>query len=259
MAIKVLILLFGLQIGSIELVTIVKGWADGFCSDKSFGNYPHMDCNKFIQCGPDGEVITQCPGNLHYDVVKKQCNWPKDAGCSFRSSLTTRPTSTKAISSTSFRNISPTHTSSRRLVPSIARISPTRETPTKSTSTRTRETSSSERPTPNLSSSIIELPPSIRSSTPVLPTRSIAMRTSSASSPSSSRNIQPSSPQSGPMPSSSTGCFKPGSTGCFEPGTVQFLVCVSTGGALQECKLHNIETLMDEALALLLEYDDGEP
>ncbi|CRL05705.1 CLUMA_CG018736, isoform A [Clunio marinus] len=42
------------------------------------------NCSKFFACGSGIYVGMECPAGLHFNAVKKVCDWPSLAGCSFK-------------------------------------------------------------------------------------------------------------------------------------------------------------------------------
>lgn len=48
-----------------------------------FGYFPYPgECGKYLQCVNGSASVKTCPGVLHFDPVKKHCDYPWAAGCS---------------------------------------------------------------------------------------------------------------------------------------------------------------------------------
>lgn len=39
------------------------------------------NCSKFFSCGSGVYLEMECPARLHFNAIKKICDWPNDAGC----------------------------------------------------------------------------------------------------------------------------------------------------------------------------------
>lgn len=48
-----------------------------------FGYFPYPgECGKYLHCVNGSATVKSCSGMLHFDPVKKHCDWPWAAGCS---------------------------------------------------------------------------------------------------------------------------------------------------------------------------------
>lgn len=46
------------------------------------GYFPYPgECNKYLHCVNGNPAVKSCPGVLHFDPVKKHCDWPWASGC----------------------------------------------------------------------------------------------------------------------------------------------------------------------------------
>lgn len=52
-------------------------------ANPNFIEHP-QSCSKYLSCGSGVYMEMECPARLHFNSIKKICDWPADAGCSKR-------------------------------------------------------------------------------------------------------------------------------------------------------------------------------
>ncbi|CAF1507573.1 unnamed protein product [Adineta steineri] len=55
---------------------------NGYCADKSNGNYAHEQyCNRYYICQNGKDVVFTCQNNLRYSIEKNECDWAVNVDC----------------------------------------------------------------------------------------------------------------------------------------------------------------------------------